>query len=83
MSQIRPNGQCIVDRGKRDQLQVDDRVVLSPRGGPTLAGRVTQVEGRTALVQLLDPRAQGRRRNARLRADSEVAPERGGEAGQA
>lgn len=58
VSQIRPNGQCIVDRGTRDQLQVDDRVVLSPRGGPTLSGRVTQVEGRTALVQLLDPRAK-------------------------
>tara|TARA_R110002111_G_scaffold179543_2_gene245136 strand:+ start:35 stop:1711 length:1677 start_codon:yes stop_codon:yes gene_type:complete len=58
VSQLRPNGQCIVDRGKRDLLQVDDRVVLSPRGGPTLPGRVTQVEGRTALVQLLDPKAK-------------------------
>ncbi|MGK0153932.1 MAG: hypothetical protein ACI9SE_000882 [Neolewinella sp.] len=58
VSQLRPSGQCIVDRGTRDNLQVDDRVVLSPRGGPTLSGRVVQVEGRTALIQLLDPKAK-------------------------
>jgi len=54
----RPNGQCIIDRGKRDKVQVNDRVVLSPRGGQTLPGRVVQVENRTALVQLLDPKAK-------------------------
>lgn len=53
----RPNGQCVIDRGKRDKVEVGDRVVLSPRGGQPLTGRVTQVEDRTALVQLLDPKA--------------------------
>lgn len=58
VASVRPNGQCIIDRGKRDQVEVNDRVILSPRGGQTLPGRVVQVEGRTALVQLLDPKAR-------------------------
>ena len=34
VASLRANGQCVVDRGKRDHLRVDDRVILSPRGGP-------------------------------------------------
>lgn len=54
---IRGPGQVIVDRGARDQVQVDDRVVLEPRGGQVQTGRVLQVEDRTSLVQLMDPKA--------------------------
>ncbi|MFN3243803.1 MAG: hypothetical protein ACE37K_20010 [Planctomycetota bacterium] len=57
VSAPRPNGQCVIDRGKREKVEVGDRVVLSPRGGQPLTGRVLQVEDRTALVQLLDPKA--------------------------
>ncbi|MFK7739032.1 MAG: hypothetical protein AB8H80_01820 [Planctomycetota bacterium] len=54
---VRPAGQVVVDRGSRDKVQVDDRVVLEPRGGQAQTGRVVQVDSRTALVQLLDPKA--------------------------
>jgi hypothetical protein len=57
VANLRPNAQCIVDRGARDLVAVDDRVVLTPRGAPSLTGRVVQVEERTALVQLLEPQA--------------------------
>ncbi|HEB53487.1 MAG TPA: hypothetical protein ENI87_09560 [bacterium] len=58
VASVRPNGQCIIDRGRRDKVMVDDRVILSPRGGQPLPGRVVQVENRTALVRLLDPKAK-------------------------
>lgn len=57
VASVRPNGQCVVDRGARDQVKVDDRVVLAPRGAQSLTGRVVQVEERTALVQLLNAQA--------------------------
>ncbi len=57
VSSLRPGGACVVDRGARDQVQVGDRVVLTPRLGPTLTGRVTELDERTALVELLDPTA--------------------------
>ncbi|MCB9879061.1 MAG: hypothetical protein H6835_15810 [Planctomycetes bacterium] len=53
----RPGGQCVVDLGARNQLAVDDHVLLEPRNAAALSGRVVQVEERTALVQLLDPTA--------------------------
>lgn len=54
VSSVRPNGELVVDRGRRDQLQVGDRIVLMPRIGPVLHGAVTGVEERTALVELVD-----------------------------
>lgn len=58
VSSLRPNGACIVDRGKRDLVQVGDRVLLSPRNGQTVPGRVSEVDERTALVELVDPTVQ-------------------------
>lgn len=55
VASLRPNGQCVVDRGKRDLVQVDDRVVLAPRDQRPVTGRVVEVDERTALVELLDP----------------------------
>lgn len=57
IASLRPNGQCVVDRGKRDGVQVDDRVVLAPRGQRPVNGRIVEVEERTALVALIDPTA--------------------------
>jgi hypothetical protein len=57
VSSLRPNGEVIVDRGKRDAVMVGDRIVLTPRNGQTLQGRVTEVDERTALVALDDPAA--------------------------
>lgn len=57
VSSLRPNGACIVDRGKRDLVQVGDRVVLTPRNGQIVQGRVAEVDERTALVELADPTA--------------------------
>ncbi|MEZ6035948.1 MAG: hypothetical protein R3F29_00615 [Planctomycetota bacterium] len=78
----RPGGQCVVDLGARNQLAVDDHVLLEPRNAAALSGRVVQVEERTALVQLLDPTAAppiGTRGHAllpkaRLRPVKPVAP---------
>jgi hypothetical protein len=53
-SSLRPDGSIVVDRGKRDLVQVGDRVVFSPRNGPVLHGSVTVVDERTALVELVD-----------------------------
>lgn len=53
-SSVRPDGAIVVDRGKRDQVQVGDRVVFSPRNGPILHGSVTVVDERTSLVELVD-----------------------------
>lgn len=58
VSSLRPNGQCIVDRGKRDLVQSGDRVMLAPRNGQIVPGRVVEVEERTALVELIDPQSQ-------------------------
>lgn len=57
VSSLRPNGACIVDRGRRDLVQIGDAVTLSPRAGGTLRGRVTEIDERTALVELADPTA--------------------------
>jgi hypothetical protein len=57
VSSVRPDGSVVVDRGRRDQVQVGDRVVLAPRTGQSLLGAVTQVEERTALVELVDRNA--------------------------
>jgi hypothetical protein len=54
VSSLRPNGACIVDRGKRDLVEVGDRVVLEPRNGVPLQGTVTELDERTALVELAD-----------------------------
>ncbi len=57
VSSLRPSGACIVDRGKRDLVQVGDRVTLEPRNGKPLQGTVTEIDERTALVELVDPAA--------------------------
>jgi hypothetical protein len=57
VSSLRPSGELVVDRGRRDQVQVGDRVVLMPRNGPVLHGAVTSVEERTALIELVDRNA--------------------------
>lgn len=54
VSSLRPNGACVVDRGKRDLVEVGDRVVLEPRNGPPLQGTVVEVGDRTAVVELAD-----------------------------
>jgi hypothetical protein len=58
VSSLRPAGQCVVDRGKRDLVQVGDRVMLSPRNGRPTPARVIEVEERTALVEMLDTQDQ-------------------------
>ncbi|MBL8756251.1 MAG: hypothetical protein JNK15_23350 [Planctomycetes bacterium] len=57
IASLRPNGGVVVDRGKRDHVQVGDRVVLVPRNGQVAHGTVTELDERTALVQLVDPTA--------------------------
>ncbi|MCC7065638.1 MAG: hypothetical protein IT456_22725 [Planctomycetes bacterium] len=57
VASLRPSGELVIDRGRRDQIQVGDRVVLMPRNGPVLHGAVTGVEERTALVELVDRNA--------------------------
>lgn len=57
VSSLRPNGAVIVDRGKRDGVQIGDRVTLAPRNGAEVQGTVTEVDERTALVDLADPTA--------------------------
>jgi hypothetical protein len=58
VSSVRPGNQCVIDRGRRDLVQVGDRVMLSPRNGRAVPGRVLEVEERTALVELVDPQDQ-------------------------
>lgn len=57
VSSLRGNGAVVVDRGKRDLVQVGDRVLLVPRNGQVLTGTVAEVDDRTALVQLVDAAA--------------------------
>ena len=52
-----PGGLVEVDRGAADGLEVGDRVVLRPRQGGPLEGRVAVVEERTALLELENPNA--------------------------
>lgn len=48
-----PNGNLVVDRGKRDLVEVGDRVVLTLRNGQTVQGVVREIGERTASVELL------------------------------
>ncbi|HEX5051651.1 MAG TPA: hypothetical protein VFZ65_07770 [Planctomycetota bacterium] len=54
VSSLRPDGSLVVDRGRRDLVEVGDRVVLSPRNGPVVQGAVVEVDDRTALVEIVD-----------------------------
>jgi len=56
VSSVRPDGAVVVDRGRRDQVQLGDRVIFAPRNGQVVHGSVTSVEERTALVELVDRR---------------------------
>lgn len=47
-----PTGDILVDRGASDLVQPGDLVLLHPRTGGTLNGRVVQVSERTATVRL-------------------------------
>jgi hypothetical protein len=57
VASLRPNGGVVVDRGKRDHVQIGDRVVLLPRNGQVAHASVVEIDERTALVQLVDPTA--------------------------
>jgi hypothetical protein len=54
VSSVRPNGEVVVDRGRRDNVRPGDRVLLQTRAGQTVQGTVKEVEDRTALVELID-----------------------------
>ncbi|MBX3462247.1 MAG: hypothetical protein KF830_03680 [Planctomycetes bacterium] len=54
LTSSRPDGSVVVDRGGRDLLQPGDRVVFTPRSGPTVQGTVVEVDDRTARVELAD-----------------------------
>lgn len=57
MSSVRPNGDLVIDRGRRDFVQPGDRVVLTPRNGPSVQGTVAEVDERSATVQGVDRNA--------------------------
>ncbi|MEM6993719.1 MAG: hypothetical protein AAF721_24610 [Myxococcota bacterium] len=74
---VTPNVNLEIDRGRRDRLQVDDPVLLRPREGPAVQGRITRVEARTAIVELTDPRASvavGTRAEIRIPVARRAAP---------
>ncbi len=54
VSSLRPGGELVVDRGRRDRIEVGDRVVLLPRGGQIAYGTVRELDERSALVELAD-----------------------------
>ncbi len=54
LASLRPDGSVVVDRGRRDLVQPGDRVVFTPRNGQVMQGTVTEVDDRTALVELVD-----------------------------
>jgi hypothetical protein len=54
VASVRPNGAVVVDRGTRDLVQAGDHVVLEPRGGQPLQGKVIEIDDRTAVVELAD-----------------------------
>lgn len=54
VASLRPDGQLVVDRGRRDRVAVGDRVVLLPRGGQIVFATVREVDERSALVELSD-----------------------------
>lgn len=49
----RPNGYLVVDRGKRDLVQVGDRVVLTLRNGQVVQAVVREVDERTSTIEPL------------------------------
>lgn len=57
VASVRPDGTVVVDRGRRDLVQPGDKVVFTPRNGQTAQGTVTEVDDRTALVELVDRNA--------------------------
>jgi hypothetical protein len=57
VASLRPDGNVVVDRGRRDLLQPGDKVVLTPRNGQVVQGTVTEVDDRTALVEIVDRNA--------------------------
>ena len=54
VASVRPGGEVVIDRGRRDRVEVGDRVVLLPRGGQILHGVVRELDERSALVELVD-----------------------------
>ncbi len=52
VTSVRPAGRLVIDRGTRDQIATDDLVVLLPRSGRRLRGKVLRVDGRSAVVEL-------------------------------
>tara|TARA_R110002126_G_scaffold12416_17_gene54063 strand:- start:7446 stop:9209 length:1764 start_codon:yes stop_codon:yes gene_type:complete len=54
---VTPGVSLEVDRGERDRIEVGDPVLLRPRDGATMHGRVLRVLERSAIVELIDPRA--------------------------
>ena len=46
-------GSVLVDRGRRDGLEIGDRVLFRPRSGTERRGTVLRVDGRSAVVELL------------------------------
>ncbi|MBK8978491.1 MAG: hypothetical protein IPM29_21545 [Planctomycetes bacterium] len=49
------NDGVVVDRGRRDLVEVGDLVLFTPRQGGTYRGSVIQVDRRTAVVRLAEP----------------------------
>lgn len=77
VTSVSPRGRVVIDRGKSDRLAIDDVVVVLPRDGKRLAGRVAEVDERTAVVQLDDVTAAppaGTRGEAWLEAARFVKP---------
>lgn len=54
VASLRPAGELVIDRGRRDHVEVGDRVVLLPRGGKILYGVVRELDERSAVVELVD-----------------------------
>ncbi len=51
---VETSGDVIIDRGERDHVQVGDRVILRPRSGGAVRGKVSEVAERSARVQVLN-----------------------------
>lgn len=54
VTSVQPRGRLVIDRGETDKLEEGDTLVVLPRNGGRLSGRVTRVEARTAVVELDD-----------------------------
>jgi len=58
VTSIASQGRVVVDRGVTDGLEPGDTVVFMPRGGRRPRGRVTRVDERSAVVELLNERVK-------------------------